>query len=152
MEITTSKLDHSQTIPMDLLLLADPSEEMISKYLYSGESFVAKADDAVVGAFIAQPISDSELEIKNIAVYPEFQRRGIGKTMIKYAVRYCKMEKYQSLVVKTADVSTDQITFYEKQKFIHESTVKGHFLKYYKDPIVENGKEASDQLVFRRAI
>lgn len=152
MNLKISKSSHAEPLPMDLLLLADPSEEMISRYIHSGEPFVAKIDEKVVGGFILLPISKEEIEIKNIAIYPKFQRKGIGKELIKYAIRTAKMEEYKEIIVKTADTSKNQIAFYQKLKFVHESTIKGHFVKYYKRPIIENGKEAVDQFVFKRTI
>ncbi len=145
-------MDHRESLPMDLLFLADPSEEMIEKYRYSGEAYLAKKDEDLIGAFIMVPLTDSEIELKNIAVYPKHQRQGHGKEMVKYAIRIAKMEAYESLIVKTADVSEYQINFYQKLKFQLESTIKGHFIKYYKDPIIENKKEAVDQLVFKRLL
>ena len=152
MSLTISKLDHSETIPLDLLLLADPSEEMIEKYVYSGDSYFAKLGSELIGAFILTPITETEIELKNIAVYTKHQRQGHGKEMLKYAIRIAKMEAYESIVVKTADVSVQQIAFYEKHKFQQDSKIIGHFIKYYKEPLFENGKEASDQIVLKRML
>lgn len=152
MDIKINKAGPNESLPMDLLLLADPSEEMISKYLNSGETFVAKLDDKIVGGFILLPISEEEIEIKNISVYPEYQKKGFGKELMKYAIRTAKMEAYDFLVIKTADSSRYQISFYEKLKFKLDTTIKGHYIKYYKEPIIENGLEAVDQLVFRRSV
>ncbi|MEP0369008.1 MAG: GNAT family N-acetyltransferase [Cyclobacteriaceae bacterium] len=152
MDIKINKAGPNESLPIDLLLLADPSEEMISKYLNSGETFVAKLDDKIVGGFILLPISEGEIEIKNIAVYPEYQKKGLGKELMKYAIRTAKMEAYDFLIIKTADSSRYQISFYEKLKFKLDSTIKGHYIQYYKEPIIENGLEAVDQLVFRRSV
>ncbi|WP_258103790.1 GNAT family N-acetyltransferase [Marinoscillum sp. MHG1-6] len=145
-------MDHSESLPMDLLLVGDPSEDLIEKYLPFSEAFCAKLGETIVGGFLMAPISDDELEVKNLSVYPQFQGKGIGMELIKYAIRQARMETYQSLIVKTADVSDHQIEFYKKLKFEHETTVKGHFIQYYKEPVFENGKEAVDQLVFRRKL
>ncbi len=137
---------------MDLLLLADPSEEMINKYLYSGDSYLGKLEGELIGAFILMPITETEIELKNIAVYPDHQGKGYGKEMLKYAMRIAKMETYEAIVVKTADVSRRQIAFYLKNKFQLDSKIIGHFIKYYKEPIIEEGKEASDQIVFKKKL
>jgi ribosomal protein S18 acetylase RimI-like enzyme len=152
MSLTITRMDHRESLPMDLLLLADPSEEMIEKYRNSGESYLAKQEEELVGVFIMMPITNSEIELKSIAVYPQYQRLGYGKEMVKYAIRIAKMEAYKAITVKTADVSEYQIRFYEKLKFELETTVKGHYIQYYKDPIIENKKEAVDQLVFKRIL
>jgi ribosomal protein S18 acetylase RimI-like enzyme len=152
MSLTISKLDHSETIPMDLMLLADPSEEMVNKYLNSGDSYLAKIGNELIGAFILTAITEKEVELKNIAVYTQHQGQKHGTEMLRYAIRIAKMEAYESIVVKTADVAERQIAFYEKHKFKRDSKIIGHFFKYYKEPIIENGKEAIDQIVLKRIL
>lgn len=152
MSLTISKIDHSETIPLDLLLLADPSEKMIEKYVYSGDSYLAKLEGELIGAFILSPITETEIELKNICVYTHYQGQGHGQEMLKYAIRIAKMDAYESMLVKTADVSVRQIAFYEKHKFQKESKIIGHFIKYYDEPILEEGKEAVDQIVMKRIL
>lgn len=152
MNLDISKANHNEFLPIDLLLLADPSEEMIERYRNSGETYLAKIDGDLVGGFILSPISQEEIEIKNIAVYEPFQKQGFGKELMKYAIRTAKMEAYKRIIVKTANSSQYQIEFYKKLKFNLESVIKGHFMKYYKKPILENGEEAIDQMVFMRLL
>lgn len=137
---------------MDLLLQADPSETHINTYLPESEVFLARDGNQLLGVFVIAPISDEEMEVKNLSVKQEYQSRGIGKEMLKYAVRIAKMEGFQYLIIKTADSSVHQRAFYEKMKFEYYFTVKAHFLKYYDEPIIENGKQAVDQLAFRRKL
>lgn len=137
---------------MDLLFKADPSIEMIERYLYSGDCYLAKLDGALAGAFVLMPNNDSEIELKNISIVEQYQGQGIGKEIIKYVVRISKMEGYEYLVVKTADSSKDTIAYYQKLKFEHYFISKGHFLKYYDQPIIENGQQAIDQIALRRKL
>lgn len=134
---------------MDLLLQADPSIEMIEKYLYSGDCFLALLNNETIGTFVLQPNSVNEIEVKNISIDPKFQGQGIGKDILKYVVRISKLEGYESLIVKTADVNKEVIEFYKKNKFQYYFTVKSHYLKYYDKPIYENGVQAVDQIVLK---
>lgn len=152
MKLEIRKLGHSEKPPMDLLLKADPSEEMIEKYLYAGECYIAEAEDEIVGVFVLMPNTAHEVEIMNISVLEQYQHQGIGKDIIKYVVRIAKLEGYEDLVVKTADVSATAIEFYKKMKFTHDFTVKGHFVQYYAEPVMENGQQAIDQIVMRRKL
>ena len=68
MKLEIRKLGHSEKPPMDLLLKADPSEEMIEKYLYAGECYLAEAEGELVGVFVLMPNTAHEVEIKNISV------------------------------------------------------------------------------------
>lgn len=152
MKLEIRKLGHSERPPMELLLKADPSEVMIEKYLYAGECFLAEHAGEIVGVFVLMPNTAHEIELMNISVVEEHQHHGVGKDIIKYVVRISKMEGYEDLIVKTADVSKDAIKFYEKMKFEYDFTVKGYFVQYYNEPIIENGQQAIDQIVMRRKL
>ena len=152
MNLSITKLGPSEKVPMDLLLASDPSEEMIRKYLHAGDCYLAKMNEELVGVFVIMPNTANEIELKNISVAEAYQRQGIGEEIIKYVIRISKLEGYEYLIVKTADVSTDTIQFYRKMKFQDYFVVKSHFIKYYEHPIMENGQQAVDQLVFRRKL
>lgn len=152
MELTIKKATHADKTPMDLLLQADPSEEMINKYLYAGDTYLAKLQNETVGVFILMANNPQEIELKNISIKKEYQGKGYGKEIIKYVIRISKMEGFEYLVVKTADISSNVIDFYRKLRFEDYFTVKGHFIKYYDSPIIENGNQAIDQIVMRKKL
>lgn len=152
MQVEIRKLGHSEKAPMDLLFRADPSIDMIEKYLYSGECYVAESEGETVGVFVLMANTVHEIELKNISIVEQYQGQGIGKEIIKYVIRISKLEGYESLIVKTADTSLDTINYYKKLKFEEYFVVKGHFIKYYDQPIIENGKQAQDQIVLRRVL
>ena len=56
--------------PMELLLLADPSEEKIRSYLSGSKCFVASIGAVVVGACVVQPRGTDTHELLSIAVHP----------------------------------------------------------------------------------
>lgn len=152
MELKISKLSHNDDVPMDLLLEGDPSEEMIRRYIHTGDCYLVKRGNELVGIFVVMPNSAQEIELKNIAVKPAFRKQGIGKEIIKYVIRIAKIDGFNDLIVKTADVSSGPLEFYRKMKFEPYFTVKGHFIKYYDEPVMENGKQAIDQVVLRRKV
>ena len=63
---------------LDLLLLADEQEDMIDRYLERGTMYVLE-DDGVKAECVVTDEGDGILELKNIAVEPDFQGRGYGK-------------------------------------------------------------------------
>ncbi|MEQ8241471.1 MAG: GNAT family N-acetyltransferase [Cyclobacteriaceae bacterium] len=152
MSIQINRLTHNEKVPFELLLQADPSEEMINRYLPESDVYVARQNNEIVGVFVLMAASEDEMEIKNISVDNKFQRQGIGKEMVKQAIRVAKMEGFLFLTAKTADTSLGNHQFYKKMKFEEYYRVKGHFMKYYEQPIIENGVEAIDQIAFRRPI
>jgi GNAT superfamily N-acetyltransferase len=63
---------------LDLLLLADESENMIDKYLSKGDMF-ALYDDDLRSVCIVVLIGKGTCELKNIDTYPQYQGKGYGK-------------------------------------------------------------------------
>jgi len=152
MKLEIRKLGHSEKPPMELLLKADPSEAMIEKYLYAGDCYIAESEEELIGVFVLLPNSAHEIELMNISVLDKYQHQGVGKDIIKYVARIAKLEGYEDLIVKTADVSKDAQEFYKKMKFEYDFTVKGYFIQYYEEPIMENGQQAIDQIVLRKKL
>ena len=83
--ITTGK---KQYLP--LLLLADPCEAMIDRYLEAGEMHVIKAGNAAVCEAVVLPLSETACELKNIATDPQFQGQGHATRLMEtlFKVRY----------------------------------------------------------------
>ena len=67
---------------MDLLLLADEDEKMIDRYIERGSMYVL--DDNGIKAECVVTDEDGVLEIKNIAVAPEYQKMGYGRRLIDF--------------------------------------------------------------------
>ena len=134
---------------LSLLLLADEQENMIDRYLERGDMFVLD-DDGVKGECVITDEGDGILEIKNIAVALDQQRKGYGKALIDYiADRY--RERYSILQVGTGD-SPLTIPFYEKCGFVRHHIVKNFFTYNYDHPIYECGVQLVDMVYLRRAL
>lgn len=125
-----------KTIYMDLLLLADEQKEMIERYLYNGTMFVLD-DCGIKGEIVVSDIGNGVLEIKNLAVLPEFQSKGYGRKLIEYVCKTYKNE-FSEILVGTGD-SPLTVPFYEKCGFIKSHKIKDYFTDNYDHPIYENG-------------
>lgn len=64
-----------------LLLLADEQEDMIDRYLERGSMYVLE-DDGVKAECVVTDEGGGVLELKNIAVEPDFQGKGYGLSLI----------------------------------------------------------------------
>ena len=60
------KLTISEVIPINLLLLADPSEKIIREYVSRGECYVAEHDLQIVGVYVLLPTRPETVEIVNV--------------------------------------------------------------------------------------
>lgn len=134
-----------ELIPYDLLLLADPSREMIDKYLSSSEIFLAKDQKHIIGILVLKR-EQNAAEIMNVAVGEKLQGKGVGTQLLQHVIQYCREAGIKQLSIGTADTSLDQIIFYQKLGFKVNDRIADFFLKNYEKPIYENGKQAKDMI------
>ena len=134
------------TIPKDLLLLADPSEEMIAEYIHSGTVFIARLKSKIVGALVVLKTRPKTMEIMNISVYEEYQNKGIGKQLLNKAIDYAKESKIKTLEIGTGNPGLVQMILYQKIGFRIIGVEFDYFRKFYKEKIFENGIECRDMI------
>lgn len=147
MEIIEVKQDKKKYI--DLLLLADEQESMIDRYLERGTMY-ALTDNGVKAVCVITDEGNLTLEIKNVAVKPEYQHNGYGKKLIEFIEEnYRKI--YKTLKVGTGD-SLLTIPFYEKCGFKEKYRVKNFFTDNYDHPIFECGKQLIDMVYFEKEL
>ena len=145
MEIRKIETDKKQYL--DLLLLADEQEDMIDRYLERGTMYVLE-DGGVKAQCVVTDEGDNVLELKNIAVEPNWQGRGYGKAMVDFLVRTYKGQ-YRVLQVGTGD-SPSTIPFYEACGFRRHHLVKNFFTDHYDHPIYEGGVQLVDMVYLQR--
>ena len=146
MEIKEVKDNKKQFL--SLLLLADEQENMIEKYIDRGIMYVLDDEGIIKAECIITDEQNGVLEIKNLAVKPEYQRKGYGKVMIDFIIKNYK-EKYSILQVGTGD-STLTIPFYEQCGFIRSHYIKNFFIDNYEQPIYEDGIQLIDMIYLQR--
>ncbi|MCL6741430.1 GNAT family N-acetyltransferase [Sphingomonas sp. RB56-2] len=113
--------------------LADDSNRQILLYLYRGEVLVASQFGQPLGqALILETEAQDVFELKSIAVVAWRQGQGIGGTLMKEVVRYCRMQKAKSLRVSTSIADANAIRFYLRHGFRASQIVRDAFT-------VENG-------------
>ena len=150
--ITFDKLDKNDKLPYDLLLLADPSKELIDEYLKQSDLFVARYNDETIGVIVLFPLTAETVEIKNIAVKPAFQGQGIGSYLIENVVQFASSNKRKSICIGTANSSIGQLYLYQKLGFEITDIKRHFFIDNYAEPIYENGIQAKHMLVLARQL
>jgi ribosomal protein S18 acetylase RimI-like enzyme len=136
-------------IPTDLLLLSDPSEEVIAEYIHLSTNFIARLDSKIVGALLLLKTRPRTMEIMNISVYEEYQNKGIGKQLINKAIEYAKENKVQSLEIGTGNPGVIQMMLYQKCGFRIVGVELDYFRKNHDEKIFENGIECRDMIRMR---
>ena len=147
--LNIQKIDQNKKQLLPLLLLADEQEDMIDRYLDKGVLYVLD-DDGIKSECVVTDEDGGIIEIKNIATWPEYQRKGYGKTLIDYIVMKYK-DKYSILQVGTGDSSLT-IPFYERCGFTRSHSIKNFFIDNYNHPIFENGVQLVDMIVLQRKL
>ena len=146
-EIREVATDKKRYLP--LLLLADEQESMIDRYLDRGTMFVL-IDGTVVGECVVTDEGDGILEIKNLAVSPDCQRKGYGKALIRYLAERFRGQ-YNILQVGTGD-SPLTVPFYEACGFVRSHRVENFFTENYDHPIYEGGVLLTDMVYLQRRL
>ncbi|MFR1053937.1 MAG: GNAT family N-acetyltransferase [[Clostridium] scindens] len=131
---------------IDLLLLADEQEDMIDKYLERGEMFVLD-DNGIKAECVITQEGDGIYELKNIAVLPDCQRKGYGKSLIEFL--FSHYTHCRTMLVGTGDVPS-ALTFYNKCGFTESHRIKNLFIDNYDHRMFEDGKQLIDMVYLKR--
>lgn len=141
-EVTGSREDY-----WPLLLLADPSREMVRRYFNDGFMLKATEGDKITGIIITVPIDQLSWEIKNLAVEEACQGRGIGRALISAVAN--RLQKGTALLVGTSDLGAE---FYRKCGFSYYRTEREFFTKHYPEPIFENGVQCVNMIYLKQLL
>ena len=143
------KIDTGKKDYLDLLLIADEQEDMIDRYLESGDMY-ALYDGGLKGVCVVTKESEDVCELKNIAVYEQFRGKGYGKAMVRGL-----FEKYES-TFKTMLVGTGDIPFivgfYKNCGFEYSHKIKNFFTDNYEKPMFEDGIKLIDMVYYKKEI
>jgi ribosomal protein S18 acetylase RimI-like enzyme len=151
--MTIERLSHNETIPYDLLLLADPDKHMIETYIHDSIIYITRNTSShIIGIIAYLPISAETMEIKNIAVHQHYQNKGIGTRLIIETLQYIKNLNYSKVIIGTGDTSSKQLRLYQKLGFRIKEKIEGFFIKNYPFPIEENGSICKDKIVLEMDI
>lgn len=131
--------------PLDLLLLADPSEDKIRSYLSGSRCFIVSRDAVVVGACVIQPLSEDAYELMSIAVHPDHQKSGYGTALLQWVLDFYRGSGARRLEVGTGTFGY-QLAFYQRHGFRVTTIDHDFFVRNYPEPIFEDGIQLFDML------
>jgi len=136
----------------ELLLSADPSQDLIDGYLTTGTAFAASDSRELIGVLVLLPHADQVLEIANLAVTPSRQRQGYGKALLEFARQWASDHGYHMLRVATGTTSFTQLYLYQRQGYRVVAVEADYFTTHYNHDIMENGLKLRDRLVLTRRV
>ena len=132
---------------IDLLLEADPSKDMIHKYLNDSDVYALKKEDELISIAVILHIDRKTLELKNIVTTENYRNKGYAKTLLKSLCGNYK-QKYDRMLVGTTE---NNIPFYVKQGFDkYEKTIKNFFIDNYKEEIKDGELTCTDLIYYSK--
>jgi GNAT superfamily N-acetyltransferase len=143
------KIANNKKQYLELLLLADEQEDMIDRYLESGDMFGLYDDDLKTVCVVVSMDNDT-CELKNIATYKRYQGKGYAKTLIKFVSNYYKND-FETMLVGTGEIPV-MLSFYENCGFSRSHSIKDFFTDNYDHPIFEDGIQLTDMVYLRKKL
>ncbi len=150
--MTTRILGKGEELPYDLLLLADEFAEVIDRYIFNSQVYVYEIDQKIIGQYAMYRLSNDEVEIKNIAVLPDYQGKGIGKFLLKDADQRAKASGFKTMFIGTGDVMMMQLLLYQKTGYEMNYLKKNFYIDNYPEPIYENGLQLKHMVMLRKEL
>jgi len=141
-----TKLEQNEEIPYDILLLGDPSVEMIENYLDRGICYTVSLEGKMIGAYVLLNTRLFTWEIVNICLVESFRGNGYGKQILMDAIKRARAFGARFVEIGTGNSSFNQMALYQKCGFRVTAVVPDFFLKNYKEPIFENDIRVCDMV------
>ena len=133
MIIETMNAAHvAQIAQLETLCFSDPwSEKSVASELNNPLSLwlTAMEGDRVAGYIGSQTVMD-ETDMMNVAVHPDFRRKGIAQALINKLVEQLKARGSRCLTLEVRASNTPAITLYEQLGF----SEIGRRRNYYRNP------------------
>lgn len=145
--IGIEKIMYNKKQFLNLLLLADEQEDMIDKYLESGDLF-ALYDEDLKSVCVVLAIDSESCELKNIATYPHYQGKGYGRALIEFIVNFYK-HSFKTMFVGTGETPSI-LKFYESCGFEISHRVKNFFIDNYDHPMFDGDIQLIDMIYLKR--
>ena len=133
MTITEMNATHvPQVAELERICFADPwSEKSVASELDNKWALwlVAREDETVVG-YIGSQTAVDETDVMNVAVHPDYRRRGIAEALIVELVAELKQRGSHALMLEVRSSNAPAIALYEKLGFQQVGCRKN----YYRNP------------------
>ncbi len=133
-----------------LMLLADPDEKSIERYFMRAEILVLRISGKTAGVAAFTDEGGGICEIRNLAVHPDFQKKGWGKKLLLSAEKIFS-ERFSVFTVGTGD-SPLTVPFYKKCGFKVTHRQKNYFTDNYSFPVYEEGRLLKDMIYLEKRL
>ena len=147
--VSIVKVDENKEQYMNLLLEADPDEDVVKKYIQEGEMYVVKVNGKALAEIFITKVDEETCELKNIATLPTARGKGLAKSLIEYVFNEYK-GKYKKMIVGTTE---NMIPFYVLIGFNkYYKTVKNFFIDNYNKEIWDGNLQCMDMYYYYKEL
>lgn len=73
--------------------------------------FAAFDGDALIGTLILKVSEDDEIQMRQVAVLNEYQKKGVGALLVQEAEKYAHTQGYKRMILHSRDTA---VAFYER--------------------------------------
>lgn len=108
--------------------------------------FAALLDDKLI-AYCGMQIIDYEGFVTNIAVHPDYRRKGIGRKLLKHLIGFAQNNNIASISLEVRQSNTAAIKLYESEGF----ECVGRRKNFYEKP-TEDGMIFTKSIISRSAL
>lgn len=129
-----------------LLIIGDEQEDMIDRYLQRSRLFIGYIDGTPCACCAVTIERDGIVEIKNLAVLPQFRMRGIGRSMLQHVENIIPSGIYQLGTGETPAT----LHFYKRCGYAYHHRIPDFFTDNYDHPIIEEGIRLKDMVYLRK--
>ena len=106
-------------------------EGLLDSFRLGTRFFAAETADGLVAGYIGVSSVLDEGYITNIAVFPEYRRKGIGESLLKAVFNFAGEKGLRFVSLEVRPSNTAAIALYEKNGF----TAEGNRKNFYRDPV-----------------
>lgn len=149
-EVIIQQLPEGQPLPMELLLMADTSEEQVRTYIDHCIIVIAQLNKQVIGVMAMSPETKEKAEIRNIAISPAYRGKGFARKLLQDAFDRASRLGYTMVQVCTRNSSIRQFKVYQQFGFELTDVRWNYFTDHFPTPIIEDGILCRHQLVLTR--
>ena len=110
-------------------------EDILEAYRLGTKFFAAEADKKLIGYIGIKAVID-EGYITNIAVFPEFRRRGVAKALLNKVFEFAKEKGLSFVSLEVRPSNTEAVSLYEKTGFKEEGRRKNFYRLPLEDALI----------------
>lgn len=147
--VRIEKITQNKKQFLDLLLLADEQENMIDKYLPTGDLFVLYDGD-LKSVCVVAAVNSETCELKNIATYEKYRGKGYGRALINFISEFYK-NTYLTMLVGTGETPAI-LSYYKSCGFEESHRVNNFFTDNYDHPMFEGDIQLVDMVYLKKSL